>query len=216
MTLEIPTYNTRFLARCRLPVKIVKVDSPTLFWVQLHNNQEDFKEMLENLKRRMMRRSQNLRLRHDTLSLDEIVAVQEGRNWQRGIVTQIRGDATVVISLKDWGRTIERPCFETFILANQFRELEWQAIPCALAYTGPDPSQNMWPRRTKELTKFLIDRRDGWISIAGNLRGEAALVRLEIKNECGTEIKSLKNILIDLGHAKHSERILETVRPVVQ
>lgn len=216
MTLEIPTYNTRFLARCRLPVKIVKVDSPTLFWVQLQNNQEDFKEMLENLRRRMMRRSQNLRLRHDTLNLDEIVAVQEGRKWQRGIVTQIRGDATVVITLRDWGRTIERPCFETFTLANQFRELEWQAIPCALAYTAPDPSRNMWPRRTNELTRFLIDRRDGWISITGNLRGEAALVRLEIKNECGTEIKSLKNILIDLGHAKHSERVLEAARPSVQ
>lgn len=216
MTLEIPTYDTRILARCRLSVKIVKVDSPTLFWVQLQNSQEDFKEMLETLKLRMMRRGQNLHLRHDVLSLDEIVAVQEGRSWQRGVVTQIRGDATAVITLRDWGRTIERPCFETFILANQFRELEWQAIPCALAYTGPDPARNMWPRRTKELTRFLIDRRDGWISITGNLRGEAALVRLEIKNECGTEVKSLKNILIDLGHAKHSEKILESALPSVQ
>lgn len=216
MTLEIPTYNTRFLARGRLPVKIVRVESPTLFWVQLQNSQEDFKEMLDDLKRRMMRRSKNLHLRHDILHLDEIVAVQEGRSWQRGMITQIRGDATVVIALKDWGRTIERPCFETYILGDQFRELEWQAIPCALAYTGPDPSRNMWPRRTKELTRFLVDRRDGWISITGNLRGEAALVRLEIKNECGTEIKSLKNILIDLGHAKHSEKILERVHPSAQ
>lgn len=216
MTLEIPTYDTRFLARCRLPVKIVKVDSPIMFWVQLQNNQEDFKEMLENLKRRMLRRGHNLRHRHDALRLDEVVAVQEGRTWQRGIVTQIRGDATVEVALKDWGRTVERRGFETFILASQFRELEWQAIPCALAHTGPDPSRNMWPRRTKELTRFLVDRRDGWISIVGNIRGEAALVRLEIKNECGTEMKSLKNILIDLGHARHSERVLETVHPSVQ
>ena len=39
------------------------------------------------------------------------------------------------------------------------------------------------------------------------------LVKLEIRNECGTEVKNVKDILIDLGHARHSEKILEAVQP---
>jgi len=49
--MEIAQFNTRFLTYSLLRVKIIKVDSPSMFWVQLHNSQEDFKELIEELNR---------------------------------------------------------------------------------------------------------------------------------------------------------------------
>jgi len=37
--MKIACLNTRFLTRSPLKARIVKVDSPTKFWVQLHNSQ---------------------------------------------------------------------------------------------------------------------------------------------------------------------------------
>jgi len=213
--MEIARFNTRFLTRSPLKVKIIKVDSLSLFWVQLHNSQEDFKELMEDLNRRMARRSRFLHYRIDDIRLDNVVAIHEGRKWHRGMVTQIRGDGTTVITLLDWGRIVERPYFEIYLLEDRFRELEWQAIPCGLAHTGPNPAKKTWPRRARELTKFLIERREGWISIVGHIEEEAALVTLEVKTESGNETKNLKNLLIDLGYARHTEKALETLHPSI-
>lgn len=98
-----------------------------------------------------------------------MVAIREGRKWQRGILTQIRGDGTAVVALRDWGRIIERPCYDLYILEDKFRQLEWQTIPCALAHTGPDPAKKKWSRRTRQLTQFLMERHEGWISIVGDI-----------------------------------------------
>jgi len=80
--------NTRLLTRSPLAVRIIKVDSPTRFWVQLKNSHEDFKEMLDDLGRRMTRRGRQLRHRPDHVKEGELVAVKEGRGCQRGFVTR--------------------------------------------------------------------------------------------------------------------------------
>jgi len=66
-----------------------------------------------------------------------------------------------VIALRDWGRIIERPCYDLCILKDKFCYLEWQAIPCAFAY----PAKRTWSRRTRQLIQFLTERREGWISM---------------------------------------------------
>ncbi|XP_018400718.1 PREDICTED: uncharacterized protein LOC108778116 [Cyphomyrmex costatus] len=193
----------------------VEVDSTTLFWAQLKNSHDDFQELIEDLTRRMTRRHRQLPLLPDCSNLDEIVAVKEGRRWQRGILTQIRKDGTAEVDLRDWGRTIDRPCYEIYILEDRFREIEWQAIPCALAYIKPDPAKTTWPRQARDLTKFLIERREGWISILGHVDELGALVKLELMNESGREIINIKDILVDSGYAQLSEKLLEIVNPSI-
>ena len=42
--MEIATLNTKYLTRSPLKIKVIRVDSSSLFWIQLNNNQEDFKD----------------------------------------------------------------------------------------------------------------------------------------------------------------------------
>jgi len=182
-----------------------------MFWIQLHNSQEDFKE---DLNRQMARQSRFLHYRIDDIRLD-IVAIHEGRKWHRGIVTQVREDGTNMITLLDWGRIVEQPYFEIYLLEDRFHELEWQAIPCELAHTGSNAAKKTWPRRATELTKFLIERREGWISIVEHIKKETVLVTLEIKTENGNETKNLNDLLIDLGYVRHTEKALETLHPSI-
>ena len=165
---------------------------------------------MEDLARRITR-SRFLHYRVYDVRLDDMVVVQEGQRWHRGIVLQIQGDGTVSIDLRDWGRLMERRYSEICILEDRFRELEWQAIPCALAHTGPLHLRNTWPRRARELIKFLIDRRETWINIIGDVEEEAAIVNVKIRTECGTEMKNVKDVLVDLGHTQHTEGMLELV-----
>ncbi|KYN40079.1 hypothetical protein ALC56_05486 [Trachymyrmex septentrionalis] len=131
--MEIATLNTKYLTCSSLKVKVIRIDSPTLFWVQLDNSKEDFKDLMEDLVRRMTRRSRFLHHRVYDVYLDDMVVIQE----HRGIILQIRGDGTVSIDLRDWGRLVERRYSEIYILEDRFRELEWQAIPCTIAHTEP-------------------------------------------------------------------------------
>lgn len=206
MSLEIGHINTGFLTDRPLRVKIIKVDSPTLFWVQLLSYTEDFDDMLDDLQIRMTRRGRLVHHRPNDIKPDEIVAVHDRRKWQRGVILSTHGDETATILLKDWARIIERPFCEIYQLEDRFRDLAWRAIPCALEHTGPCPIRRVWPRRARELLKFLIEQREGWISITRGIEEEAALVKLETKSECGGEMLNIKDILIKLGHARHTEK----------
>ena len=121
--MEIATLNTKYLTCSSLKVKVIRIDSPTLFWVQLDNSKEDFKDLMEDLARRITR-SRFLHYRVYDVRLDDMVVVQEGRRWHRGIVLQIQGDGTVSIGLRDWDRLMERRYSEICILEDRFRELE--------------------------------------------------------------------------------------------
>ncbi|KYN17602.1 Tudor and KH domain-containing protein [Trachymyrmex cornetzi] len=154
--MEIECIDTTLLARSSMAVKVVKVDSPTMFWVQLKTGSEDFQDLLEELTRRMTRKGHMLRHRSDHIVVGEVVAIRENRGWQRGIITDINGDGTVAIYLRDWGRNMERRLFEVHILEDRFCQLKWQRIPCGLAHTAPF-SDSSWPRRARDLTRFLIN-----------------------------------------------------------
>jgi len=180
------------------------VDSPTRFWVQLKNSHEDFKEMLDDLGRRMLRWGRQLRQRPDHVKEGEVVAIKEGRGWQRGLVIRHNRDGMALISLRDWGR-IERSTCEIYLLEDRFRQLPWQGIPCGLTYTGLI-SGNTWSRKVRELTKLLLDRQEGWITILGTLKDEAILVKVKVQSEQKNNDINLKETLILLGYAQDYEQ----------
>ncbi|KYN06858.1 hypothetical protein ALC62_02242 [Cyphomyrmex costatus] len=204
--MEVECVNTRLLARSPLTVTIVKVDSLSLFWAQLKTSNEDFRELLEDLTRRMTRKGHMLRLLPDHIIVGEAVAIREGRGWQRGVITDV-----------DWGRSVERPCFEVYILEDRFRQMRWQGISCGLAYIAPF-SGSSWSRKAKDLTKFLINQQEGHISILRTVRDEGALVELKIRSGGNAreyhEI-NFKETLIKLGYARHSDKLRTGSHPFI-
>ena len=51
--MEIECINIKLLARNSM---VIKVNSPTMFWVQLKTGSEDFQDLFEELNRRMIRK----------------------------------------------------------------------------------------------------------------------------------------------------------------
>jgi len=211
--MEIQCYHTGHLTRGPLKVRVVRVDSPTFIWVQLENSREDFADLLEDLTRRMTRRGRLLRHRPDQVLPDELVAVREGKGWQRGIVTHLGKGDLVTIALRDWGRAIQRPVCDVYILEDRFRELEWQAIPCGLAHVQPVGARPRWPRKAKELTKLLLEKREGWMRILGSVRDEAAVIALELKRESIDEMSSLTDLLVGMGCAQYTDKKIAAAIP---
>ena len=74
---------------------------------------------------------------------------------------------------------MERRLFEVHILEDRFCQLK--EIPCGLAHTAPF-SGTSWPRKARDLTRFLINQQEGRMSILGIIKNEAALIKLEIRS----------------------------------
>ncbi|KYM98523.1 hypothetical protein ALC62_10764 [Cyphomyrmex costatus] len=214
--MEIQAINTRQLSRGPLNIKIIKVISPTYFWVHLNPTRRYLEELLEDLTRRMTRKGRLLRHNPDHVIPNELVAVCEGRMWQRGIVVQRERGNMVTVALRDWGRIIRRPISDMHLLEDQFRELRWQAIPYGLAHICPVGLRTRWPRRSRELTRLLLERREGWMRILVSITDKAAVVTLELKRESEDEMSSLKDLLISMGCAQHiDEKIMSTLPGII-
>jgi len=216
LEMEIKCFNTRHLTCGSLKVRVVKVDSPTFLWVQLENSREDFEEVfLEDLTRRMTRRGRLLRHRSDHVLPNEIIAVREGKGWQRGIVIQLGTGDMVTVALRDWDRAVQRPYHDIYIyiLEDRFRALEWQAIPCGLAHIQPIGARSRWPRRAEELTRLFLEKREGWIRILGSIRDEAAIIALELKRESMDEMSSLTDLLVGMGCAQYTDSKIAAAIP---
>ncbi|KYN09261.1 hypothetical protein ALC57_18625 [Trachymyrmex cornetzi] len=186
--------HPRFFAR------VIKVDSPSLIWIQLHHAREDLEELIDDLTSRMARRGRGLILNPDHALPDEYVAVQEGRTWQRGVIINLEGKHTVMVALRDWGRVIQRPVTDMYILEDRFRELNWQAISCGLV-----GARSRWSRNSRALTRLLLGKREGWMRILEFIEDYAAIITLELKRESEDETSSLKDLLISMGCALHTE-----------
>ena len=203
--MEIKCINTSLLSRGPLKAKVIRVDSPSFLWVHLDGTREDLDELVEDLTRRMMRRSEFLHLPPDEIKPDTEVAVREGRRWQRGFVLQIERGNRVTVALRDWGRAVHRPMFEIYILEDRFRELEWQAIPCGLAHLRPLEGRTRWPHRSIALTRQLVEKREGWIKIRRPVRDEAAIIDFEARPMGDDETRDLARLLVQMGCAQHSD-----------
>lgn len=204
--MPIECINPRLLTRGPLKIRIVKVETPSFFWVRLENGREDFEEFLEGLSRRMQRSSHLLHRFPHNIQLDEVVAIREGSRWQRGIVTQIdRGDV-ITVFLRDWGRTVQRPLFECYYLDEKFHQQPWQAIPCGLANTKPTGTPTRWSPRVNRITQLLLERRDAWMRIRATHQDEAAAVDLKLERGSDSEVDDPKQLLRYMGCAEHTDQ----------
>ncbi|EGI58069.1 hypothetical protein G5I_13861 [Acromyrmex echinatior] len=87
-------------------------------------------------------------------------------------------------------------------MEDRFCQLKWQGIPCGLAHTAPF-SGTSWPRKARDLTRFLINQQEGRMSILGIIKNETTLIKLEIRSGV-TQWTPVK-------HSYNIEQILITV-----
>lgn len=79
--MEIKHVNTRLLTRSPLAIEVIKVDSPTKFWVHLNTCREDFDELLEDLSRRMDEDGlYTTDFTPDDIKIGEFVAIRDDRS----------------------------------------------------------------------------------------------------------------------------------------
>lgn len=206
LEMEIEYVNTRLLTRGALEARIIKVNSPTQFWVHIGKAREYLDELVDDLTHRMKRKGHLLHLLPHSVNVGDAVAIREGKHWQRGIVATIRGN-TVAIALLDWGRSIIRSIHEIFQLERQFRDLGWLAIPCGLSHVQPVAPQEKWSPKTKKLAKLLMEKREGWMKIRSTPTDQVALIDFSLKprSEDSDEITDLRKQLILVGHAEHMD-----------
>lgn len=213
--MDIESIDTSLLTRRPLAVKVIKVESPTLIWVHILNGDEQFRYMLDDLQRRMTQRARYVLYQPDDVNVDDIVAVKEDNKWQRGYVLETRGQQAHV-ALKDWGRDMWVPFHECHELQAQFREVEWRAVPCGLAYVGPVRPTDTWPSKTKAITRTLASGRRGWITIRLPMDyNTAALVDLSMENSAGNGEFDLAEILHKLGYVERIEQMVVDIFPAV-
>lgn len=214
--MEIKNIDTHYLTRGRLEVRIIRVQSPLLFWVHLKNGEQALTDLLEELNFRLNRKSKDLFYWSHCLREGEAIAIKIKNFWQRGLILKINKQQSIAkIALKDWGIEIWRHLSQIYILEDQFRTLEWQAVKCGLAYTKPSTQVTQWPERTNALVKFLAKNQEGWIKIMQSLDNGAALVKLIIYNEHTEGANNLRDILIQLGHAQLCNLIKMDISPTV-
>ncbi|XP_018377811.1 PREDICTED: uncharacterized protein LOC108770628 [Trachymyrmex cornetzi] len=164
----------------------------------------------------MARRGRFLRQNLDRILPDESVAVREGKTWQRGVVVRLESKNMVTVALRDWGRIIQRPIEDMHVLEDRFRELNWQAVPCGLAHLCLVGARSRWPRRSRDLTRLLLERREGWMRIIRSIADESAVITFEPRRESEDEMSSLKNLLISMGCAQHTDdEIVPTIPGVL-
>ena len=141
--MSIKPVDTSRLSRSTMGVRIIKVISPSLFWIHLTNCDAQFAEMLEDLSIYMSRKKDKLVLFPHALKTGMEVAAYTKKGWQRAIVTRINEDKTVQLMLRDWGTCVRHSEYDLYLLDKQFKESSWHAIPCGLAYAEPS-SPGRW------------------------------------------------------------------------
>ncbi|KAL6253930.1 hypothetical protein P5V15_015772 [Pogonomyrmex californicus] len=173
--MEIESHDTNFLTCGCLEVKILRVESPLLFWVQLKNGEAALEKFHQELHQRMIIKQDQLRYLSD-VKQDDIVAVKEGNAWRRDLVTAVLLNIqTARIALRDWGRVYTRYYSDIYFLENVFRELPWQALTCGLAHLTPLIPCDLWSQDTRTLCRILAEERKGWIQIIHPLADGAVL-----------------------------------------
>ncbi|KAL0128574.1 hypothetical protein PUN28_003729 [Cardiocondyla obscurior] len=207
MEATIPTINTYHLTRSFLEAMVLEVESPTLFWVKLKNGQDELNELLDYLTMRMKRIGTKLTMAPDRIHVGTLVAVKEGRRWQRGIITEVTSHTDVTIHLKDWGRKIHRRKFDCCHLENRFREQPWQAIPCGAHGIRP-VSPTGWTERDIILTKALIEKEWGEIKIRRASGGEFAEVDFSTHRPDDFRRHDLAHALEQAGAALRSSNVI--------
>lgn len=211
--MEIQSINTAYLHPGHQEVRVVCVESPLLFWVQLRCNEKIYEKLQNRLQIRMATNRKLI----TTIQEDQAVSVIYNNLWHRGIIIRVsRIIEAAEIFLKDIGRKVCLPRNELYELDSEFRTLPWRAITCGLAYTGSEPPTPTWPEVNKNLARIVAEGNKGWINIVQPLWKGAALVDLRLQSINFDASYDFKEALIKLGIARHSKNIMEHVSPAVQ
>ncbi|XP_032687536.1 uncharacterized protein LOC116851823 [Odontomachus brunneus] len=199
--MAIPYIDTHLLTRGQLPVYITRVESPTLFWVQLDYNRTRLTELQEDLNCLMERRKKRYTLFPHAVHLKEAVAVKNEGKWYRGEFTAIRGNS-VTVHLGDWGRNAKKAMWEVYRLPKHLCEDSWYAIACGLCGVEPTDPGSTWGAKARSLTKALIEDKKGWMKIKRTTAVRAVEIDLRIhyKNQLGSV--TLREELVRLGQAQ--------------
>ncbi|KAL6250872.1 hypothetical protein P5V15_014934 [Pogonomyrmex californicus] len=83
--------DTSCLTCGRLDCKVLRMESPHLFWIRLKTGESSLKELMEELGFRMNRKSSTLICWPHLVKINLAVAIKEGDIWHRGIVTATGG-----------------------------------------------------------------------------------------------------------------------------
>lgn len=197
--MSIEVADTWRLSRSTMRVRVIKVISPSLFWIHLTHCDKQLKDMLNNLTIYMNQRKDDLIVFPHAIKEGLEVAAYTKMGWQRAIVTRLNEDDTVQLMLRDFGIHTRHLKKELYVLTKQFKE-SWYAIPCGLAYAEPTTSGQWWSRKTQALMKILAQGHEGQFKILASIRGEGAWVSLQvITNQTSFD---LLDTLIQLGRAK--------------
>lgn len=211
--MEIESIDTTHLHLGHQEVRVVCVESPLLFWVQLRTDEKIYQKLQEKLQIKMAANKRFM----TNIREDQAVSVLYDKHWRRGLIIRVSGIVGAAeIFLKDIGRKICLPYNELYELDHEFRKLPWQAITCGLAYTGSEPPTLTWPEVNKNLAQIVAEGNKGWINIVQPLWKGAALVNLRLKSINFDATYDYKEALIKLGIARHSKNIMEHVSPAIQ
>lgn len=213
--MSISTINTEELSRGKMQARIVKVISPSLFWIHLAHCKAHFDEFLEDLEIYMERKKDKLRIITPCLELNAVVAVKTKGKWQRGVVVRLNEDDSVQLFLRDWGIFIRHSRSELYRLEKHFLEEEWHAIPCGLANAAPVPQGQWWDQGTKALTKLLMEGHVGWFHIIEPIHAEGAAINLKIVRQRDDSAQDMLETLVQLGHARRTEGLTISEFPTV-
>jgi len=95
----------------------------------------------------------------------------------------------------------------------QISPLGRNTILCGLAHVQPIGAKSRWPRKARELTRLLLEKREGWIRILGSIRDEAAIIALELRRESMDEMSSLTDLLVGMGCAQYTNKEIAAALP---
>lgn len=145
---------------------------------------------------------------------NNLVAVRSRKRWERGYVARIAGD-TCDIYIRDWGFTARYPKSSLFALADRFKRLPWQSIPCGLSHVGPPKQTETWNTDTNVLMKILTENKKVIMKIKRAFDHDRAFVKLIIPSGTGIGGDDVTELLLRLGHVKRTREISVNVFPSI-
>lgn len=184
--MAITHIDTRELTREPLNIKVLRVESPNLFWVRVLNSEENRRFRRKLLNWWMSHRLERLILWPHGRYYRAPVAMNTGGGWERGELVQEINEDRWVVSLRDSGVEIEADCRQLYQLPKEFHGRRWEAIPCSLENLVPTNVTMEWAPSEVQLMKNLCEKKVGRMRIRGSTpNGVGAFVRLVLQQPAG-------------------------------
>lgn len=194
--MEIKSIDALLLTRGPLAIRVVEVESPGRFWIQVENGREALKKLQEDLEYKMGKKRSMIWPHH--VRTGTIVAVKRNGRWERGVVGAIRGQQ-VTVELKDWGRMMTTSAGNLYHLPRMFYDFPWCAFPCSLGNTYPNGNHATWAAAACHFMQTTTMGSKGWIRIQGAEEDGTAMVQMTIETAKGQ--KDVNRLIVEQLYA---------------